>query len=1562
MRNKLTILLALTIICAQCWTGGSAYGMGKDPLAITEVKQTPWMIEAEGVLKSETRLTIENAGESTEAWVKINATGVKPYIQAIGTLAAGTNQVVVDVAELLKDGDKVTFSVYGNAEGKGRPLGQLTKEQKKIRHWKIFVAHDVHMDIGYTDSQEQLNEVIFPGFLDEALQKAEETESLDKNDRFRYPVEASYMLYESAWNARNADWIEQLKQSLHKGSMTYPSSYVNQVYQGLGTEQLARMAYYSERLLKDKLGVSSNKMLYMSDDPSFSWAAIDTMAESGIKYLMMRQNPDPLFAYPKLFYYEGLNPRNKVLAYNYGHYSTDEFDFRNADSQATAANVTEKVISNYHKEDYPYDAIIADFTTPYDNKPVTASVQRNIKELNARKNAGGRDYVYPAFISSTVNDYFEYIDSHYEKEIPTYKGNIEGWWNYGVSSASYETGINKENHEKVPAAEFFATMASSAVDGIQYPYEQILSAYNDMTLFDEHSWGNSFPQADEQWVWKRNTALAAGRQADRLIDDSLSAISSLIPADEGTIAVYNSLSWERSDLVTVETSGLPEHFTLEDAGTGEAVPYQRLEGGKVAFVAENVPGLGYKTFKAVEAAEEPQFASGIQVTDSTMENEYFKVTFDGTGAIASIVDKLNGGKEMVDASAPYRMNEFVYHTTKLMSPELYSTFTVKQAQLTGTGGPVMGIMTADGATAGLNGMKRKVILYDGIPRIDIVNEVDKTEAPSYSTQDEEGFFVFPLNVPNFDLRHEMPSGAVKPFASSDIRDRDNEQFYGSSTAYFTVNRWIDASDKENYGITLSPLSNPIVQYGERRSAMGDWDYHADNPWVYSFVFNNKWHTNFQKTQPGPVTFKYSLASHQGGSWQEGRADRFGMNASNALQANVIASSQAGGAGLAADKDQFIGIDKDNVVLTTAKLAEASGEGTILRFNETLGRDTKVTVNVGFLQPEAVVETDLVENDRSPLALKDGTVSFTIKAHGWMTLRLTGGEAPGKLENLQAVTDDYGTQLTWDAAREQDVSYYEIYRGTESGFEPGAGHYLASVSGSHYLDRQVVPGLTHSYFYKVRAVKAGRKGIPSDAAQPAAGSIGDTAGPTAPSGLDGHARSASRVTLSWEPSSDNVSVKGYKVYRDGEEIKDLSGVYLSFLDTEAAGQTTYSYSVKAYDDAGNLSEMSSSVEVTTPELALSGGNIAPLAKVAVSSAFNADYGGSKAVDGVSGMHGSGEWASAGETNPWIELAWDEPKKVSKVSLYDRINLDDNALSGNLLFSDGSVIPVVGISEDGAVKEVVFDEKNITWVKFEVTGGAGSNVGLSEIKVFEPANLAREAILSASSWYDEGNAPAKAADGIVGVHGSGEWSSKGEQTPWLSLEWVESKMVNQITLYDRVNTDDNAVSGRLTFSDGSSIEVTDIPADGSAKTVSFPSRAITWIKFEVTGGEGSHVGLSEIHVFEAENAAVKASVTASSEYNGDYGASKVTDGIIAVQGAGEWASLGEKEPWIRLEWAEPRTMNQIILHDRMNLLDDARGGTLSFSDGTSIEVADIPANGEGKAVTFPDKTVTWVKLEL
>ncbi|MCJ8011506.1 S-layer homology domain-containing protein [Paenibacillus sp. KQZ6P-2] len=108
---------------------------------------------------------------------------------------------------------------------------------------------------------------------------------------------------------------------------------------------------------------------------------------------------------------------------------------------------------------------------------------------------------------------------------------------------------------------------------------------------------------------------------------------------------------------------------------------------------------------------------------------------------------------------------------------------------------------------------------------------------------------------------------------------------------------------------------------------------------------------------------------------------------------------------------------------------------------------------------------------------------------------------------------------------------------------------------------------------------------------------------------------------------------------------------------------------------------------------------------------------------------------------------------------------------------------------------------------------------------------------------------------------------------------------------------------------------------------------------------------------------ATVTASSFYNSNYSPNKVIDGIkMGAPGVGEWASLGEKNPWIQVNWPTNQTINQITFYDRANPTDWSQGGTLTFSDGSTLEVSGIPNDGSGYSVNFPARTVTWVKFQI
>jgi fibronectin type 3 domain-containing protein len=121
---------------------------------------------------------------------------------------------------------------------------------------------------------------------------------------------------------------------------------------------------------------------------------------------------------------------------------------------------------------------------------------------------------------------------------------------------------------------------------------------------------------------------------------------------------------------------------------------------------------------------------------------------------------------------------------------------------------------------------------------------------------------------------------------------------------------------------------------------------------------------------------------------------------------------------------------------------------------------------------------------------------------------------------------------------------------------------------------------------------------------------DTTAPSQPGNLTGTAANSSRVDLSWNASTDNVGVAGYRVYRNGSStpLASLGGSTTSYSDTTVASGTTYTYQVSAVDAAGNESSKTS-VSVTTPS---SGGTLtfSPTDDATVdSSQPTANFGGS-----------------------------------------------------------------------------------------------------------------------------------------------------------------------------------------------------------------------------------------------------------------------------------------------------------------------------------------------------------------
>jgi len=110
---------------------------------------------------------------------------------------------------------------------------------------------------------------------------------------------------------------------------------------------------------------------------------------------------------------------------------------------------------------------------------------------------------------------------------------------------------------------------------------------------------------------------------------------------------------------------------------------------------------------------------------------------------------------------------------------------------------------------------------------------------------------------------------------------------------------------------------------------------------------------------------------------------------------------------------------------------------------------------------------------------------------------------------------------------------------------------------------------------------------------------DTQAPTVPLDISAAVISPSQVNLTWAASTDNIGVAGYYVYRGATRVG--STATNAYSDTGLTPSTKYTYTVAAYDAAGNISAQSQLVSATTNSATVTG--FAPGARVKTISQTN-----------------------------------------------------------------------------------------------------------------------------------------------------------------------------------------------------------------------------------------------------------------------------------------------------------------------------------------------------------------------
>lgn len=207
--------------------------------------------------------------------------------------------------------------------------------------------------------------------------------------------------------------------------------------------------------------------------------------------------------------------------------------------------------------------------------------------------------------------------------------------------------------------------------------------------------------------------------------------------------------------------------------------------------------------------------------------------------------------------------------------------------------------------------------------------------------------------------------------------------------------------------------------------------------------------------------------------------------------------------------------------------------------------------------------------------------FDIGAHqlSGTTVPPPDTQGPTAPSNLQALpsTSAARMDLSWNASSDDTgVASYRIERN---------GALVATTTGTVWTDANSLAWAT-TYQYRVTAVDAaGNASAPATTSgttmaapvtppppPPPPPPAADTVAPTVPGGFwVTQSSSSTRMYLAWNPSTDNVGVAGYRVYRNGTLVVTLTGGVTEWTDdNNLRRNTTYTWAIEAFDPAGNVS--------------------------------------------------------------------------------------------------------------------------------------------------------------------------------------------------------------------------------------------------------------------------------------------------------------------------------------------------------------------------------------------------------
>jgi alpha-mannosidase len=725
------------------------------------------------------------------------------------------------------------------------------------KKWQIYFVQHSHTDIGYTRPQSEIL-AEHMRYIDYALDYCDQTDNLPDDAKFRWTCESSWVTREYL-RSRPASQIERFKKRIAEGRIEVTGMYAN-----MAEISDENVMYDFLQPLKEfnKLGIPV-KTAMQNDVNGIAWCMPDYFKNTGVKYLVMGINMTRSilpFDKPTCFWWEAPSGE-RLLAFRADHYMTgNNFGI---ESKAIKPENLLWHIADLDTRGYMFDRIGIQYSGyRTDNAPPSTAASELVKQWNAK-------YETPKLRLAVASEFSEYVEKNYADKLPVYRDAWLDWWTDGYGSTSRETAEVRKTQNMKQVDEGLFAMVSMMGGELNPSLEVNMDHISENAIFfDEHTCGASesitrpfSENSTRQWLQKGAYAWEALKKVTLLNEEALARFQEFLKkADFPVIYVINSMGWTRSGDVEIfidnEVIPVENKVKITDITSGKEVPAQvlskRREGAYWVLEVSDIPAMGYKALKIEVQGQAAPVEAGTNV--EVLENKHYKLVIDKTtGAINSLLDKdLN--QELADGQNLYDIGQPVRETLlsrRQMTPTQTTVANVKVDP--GTNGPVWESVRIASDLTGFEkgtdgapkGIELEIRLYKNVKKIEF-----KYMARKEILTDPEALYVaFPFSLPGSRIVFETIGGILT----------QGQQLPGSSSDWNAAQNFVAVRGKTGQIVVVS---NEVPLWHFSDFNMGKFERYPKQgkTWLYSWVMNNYWTTNFRAFQEGGFSWSYQITS------------------------------------------------------------------------------------------------------------------------------------------------------------------------------------------------------------------------------------------------------------------------------------------------------------------------------------------------------------------------------------------------------------------------------------------------------------------------------------------------------------------------------------------------------------------------------------------------------------------------------------------------------------------------------------------------------------------------------